>query len=180
MRQIVNPEKINEFLEVLGKEVHFPCKIYLVGGTSLVFFGLREQSIDIDVALEVDNVHHQKLIEVIRHLKEELNLNIEEASPADFIPLPAGWKERSPYLGTFGSVLVYHFDLYSTSLSKIDRGTEVDFEDVKILLRNGKVEWEKLESFYQEILPHYGKKSLKQDPARIQRNFEILRQSLQK
>lgn len=176
MRRPVNPERIQEFLESLGKEIYFPCKIYLVGGTTLVFFGLREQTIDIDLSYEVDNAHHQKFIEVIRRLKDELDLNIEEASPGDFIPLPKGWKERSPYLGTFGSTIVFHFDLYSTSLSKIERGTEVDFDDVKALLKNGKVEWKNLENFYQEILPQYGKKSLKQDPAKIQRNFELLKQ----
>lgn len=178
MRRPVTSERIQEFLEALGKEIHFSCKVYLVGGTTLVFFGLREQTIDIDLSYEVDNTHHQKLVEVIRHLKEDLDLNIEEASPGDFIPLPKGWKERSPYLGTFGSVTVFHFDLYSTSLSKIERGTEVDFDDVRALLQNGKIKWEKLESFYQEILPQYGKRSLKQDPAKIRRNFEILKAHL--
>ncbi|MBI2981409.1 MAG: hypothetical protein HYY44_03790 [Deltaproteobacteria bacterium] len=174
MREPVNLERILQFLQRLGKEVHFPCKIYLVGGTSLVYFGLREQTIDIDLALDVDNAHHQKLIEMIRRLKEELNLNIEEASPGDFIPLPAGWSDRCPFIGTFGPVTAFHFDLYSTSLCKIERGTEVDFEDVKALLKSGKINREKLNSFYQEILPRYGEKSLKQDPARIRRNFEIL------
>ena len=34
----------------------------------------------------------------------------------------------------------------------------------------------KSEELYQAILPDYGKKSLKQDPARICRNFEILKE----
>ncbi len=175
MRQPVSPERIQEFLEALGKQIKFSCRIYLVGGTSLVFFGLREQTIDIDLKLDVSSQHHQALITAIRDLKEKLCLNIEEANPGDFIPLPSGWEERSPYIGRFGSADVYHFDLYSTALSKIDRGSEVDFEDVKVLLKNEKIEWKKLEQFYNEILPHYGLKSLKQDPARIRRNFEILK-----
>lgn len=174
MRQPVSPEKIREFLETLGKRAKFPCRIYLVGGTSLVFFGLREQSVDIDVALDVDNLHHQKLITLIRDLKEEMQINIEEANPGDFIPLPAGWQERSPYIGRFGKIDVYHFDLYSTALSKIERGTEIDFDDVKILLKEKKIEWKMLQDFYKEILPHYGQKSLRQDPARMQQNFKIL------
>lgn len=175
MRQLVSPERIQEFLETLGKEAKFSCKIYLVGGTSLVFFGLRAQTVDIDLALDVDNAHHQKLVLLIRDLKEKMHLNIEEASPADFIPLPKGWQERSPYIGRFGLMDAYHFDLYSTALSKIDRGSEVDFEDVQSLLKNNKIDWKQLEQFYQEILPQYGQKSLKQDPARIRRNFGILK-----
>lgn len=176
MRQPVRFAQIQNFLEALGREVRVPCRIYLVGGTSLVSFGLREHTIDIDVALEVADADHQRLIEVIRRLKDQLDLNIEEANPGDFIPLPLGWKERSPSVGVFGTVQVFHFDLYATALSKIERGTEIDFDDVVILLREGKIAWESLERCYQEILPHYGAKSLKQDPARIRRNFEILKQ----
>jgi hypothetical protein len=146
-----------------------------VGGTTLVAFGFRDQTVAIDLSMEVDNAHHQRLIETIRRLKEELNLNIEEASPGDFIPLPKGWRDRSLYVGTFGPITVFHFDPYSTALSKIERGTEVDFDDVRALLKNKKIEWEKLQQFYQEILPQYGQKSLKQDPSRIRRNFEILK-----
>lgn len=174
MRQTVHPEQIDAFLKALGKEIRVPCRIYLVGGTSLVALGLRDQTIDIDLAYEIDNAHHQKLIEAIRRLKEELNLNIEEASPGDFIPLPPGWKGRCIYIGTFGQVSAFHFDLYSTALSKIDRGTDVDLEDVTALLQNEKIEWEKLKEFYQAILPDYGTRSLRQDPARLRQNFKIL------
>ena len=175
MRELVNAKRLQEFLEVLGREMHSPCTLYLVGGTSLIFFGLREQTTDIDLKLEVDNRHHQKLIETIRRLKEELHLNIEEANPGDFIPLPKGWKDRSLYLGKFGPVTVFHFDLYSSALSKIERGNEVDFDDVISLLKNGRVEWNQLEKYYDEILPLYGKESLKQDPEQIRRNFGILK-----
>lgn len=81
-------------------------------------------------------------------------------------------------MGTFGSVNVFHFDLYSVALSKMERGTEVDFEDIVALLQNGKIEWEKFVNFYQEILPEYGKKSLRQDTVRIRRNFEILKRQI--
>lgn len=176
MRQPVHSQEVQQFLEALGKAVHIPCKIFLVGGTSLVFFGLRVETIDIDLTFEVDNAHHGKLIDAIRRLKEELNLNIEEASPGDFIPLPPGWRDRCIYIGTFGSVIAFHFDLYSTTLSKLERGTQIDFEDIMSLITNEKIEWKKFEELYQAILPDYGTKSLKQDPARIRRNFEILKE----
>lgn len=180
MRHPVHSEHIDQFLNALGKEVRVPCKVFLVGGTSLVAFGLRDQTIDIDLSFEVADVHHQKVISAIRHLKESLHLNIEEVSPGDFIPLPNGWRERCLYIGTFGSVIAFHFDLYSTALSKIERGTQIDFEDVTVLLKNKKIVWKTLKECYQEILPDYGTKSLKQDPARIKRNFKILRELVKK
>lgn len=178
MRQPVHAEQIDAFLKALGKEVRVPCRIYLVGGTSLVTMGLRDQTIDIDLSFEIEDAHHQKLIEAIRHLKEELHLNIEEASPKDFIPLPPGWKERCLSIGTFGKVTAFHFDFYSTALSKIDRGGDVDLEDVQALLQSNKIEWKKLKEFYQVILSEYGTQSLRQDPARIRRNFKILEEML--
>lgn len=178
MRQNVNAARIEEFLHTLGKEVNFACTLYLVGGTSLVYFGLRNQTIDIDLSFEVGDKYHQDLINIIRRLKEKMDLNVEEANPGDFIPLPSGWKERSIFIRRFGSVDVFHFDLYSVALSKIERGNEVDLEDVVALVQNGKISWETLRTFYEEILPQMGKQSLKQDPARFQRNFDILKEKL--
>ena len=72
--------------------------------------------------LEVSPEAHGELIQAIRALKDELSINVEEASPGDFIPLPAGYESRHVYIDRFGLLEVLHFDLYSTALSKIERG----------------------------------------------------------
>jgi hypothetical protein len=55
----------------------------------------------------------------------------QETNTRDFIPLPAGWCERSVYVGRYPPLDVFHFDLYSMALSKIER----DFQDVATLVR---------------------------------------------
>ena len=112
--------------------------------------------------------------QLVRDLKEQLSLNIEEASPSDFIPVPAGHRERSPYIGRYGKLEVFHFDLYSMALSKIERGTESDFEDVLILLHSGRIDMPDLSQYFEEIMTRYGPESIKQDPVEYRSKFEIL------
>jgi hypothetical protein len=106
----------------------------------MVYEGLRQQTLEIDLALEISDADHSAFIAIVRDLKEKLSLNIEEASPADFIPLPAGYRERSQFVGRYGQLDVFYFDLYSTALSKIERGTENDFADVLSLLHTERLE----------------------------------------
>ena len=145
-----------------------------MGGTTLVYEGLRQQTLDITISFEVDDHDHSAFVEAVRDLKERLSLNIEEASPADFIPLPSGYRERSPFIGRYGQLEVFHFDLYSTALSKIERGTEGDLDDVLSLLRNGRIEFAVLAGYFEEIMVRYATESIKQDPAEYRRKFDIL------
>ncbi|MCS7059892.1 MAG: DUF6036 family nucleotidyltransferase [Anaerolineae bacterium] len=176
MRPPIDRLRVHYFLVKLGMEFHHPARLYLVGGTTLVYEGLREQSLDIDISYEVADEHDAEFVRVLRKLKEELQLNVELASPGDFIPLPAGWKERAKHVGRFGLVDVFHFDLYSTALSKIERGREGDFQDVLAMLQGGQISLEELKAAFQNILPRFERESLKRDPERIKRNFALLEQ----
>ena len=170
----VDQQRIDRFLQQLGRRFPKPGRIYLVGGTSLVYEGLRSQTLDIDLTFEIAPEDHTLFIEVVRELKESLSLNIEEVSPADFIPLPAGYKERSEYINRYGQLDVFHFDLYSTALSKIARGTEEDFADVLSLLKSNRLEMATLTKLFDEIISDFATTSLKQDAAEFTRKFQAL------
>ena len=174
MRPPIDRLRVHYFLVKLGIEFHFPARLYLVGGATLVYEGLRQQSLDIDIHYEVADEHEAEFARVIRRLKEEMQINIELASPGDFIPLPAGWKERAKFVGRFGLVAVFHFALYSTALSKIERGREGDYEDVLAMLRSGQINIEELNHAFQNILPRLERESLKRDPEKFKRNFAVM------
>ena len=176
LRQPVDQQRIEYFLQQLGKQFPKPGRVYLVGGTSMVYEGLRQQTLDIDLTFEIANEDHSLFIKVVRNLKEKLSLNIEEVSPADFIPLPRGYKDRSQFINRYGQLDIFHFDLYSTALSKVARGTAEDFNDVLLLLQTGQLEIEKLTQYFKEILPDFAKTSLKQNPVEFKRKFEVLTQ----
>ena len=78
-RQSVDRERIRQFFLHLGERFRRPARIYLVGGTTLVFEQLREQTLDIDVVLEVSPAGHGNLIKVVRELKDALSMNVFSA-----------------------------------------------------------------------------------------------------
>jgi len=82
-----------------------------------------------------------------------LNLNVELASPHDFLPPLPGWRERSPFVGREGKTTFYHFDFYSQALSKIERGFEKDLTDAREMLRRGLVEPTKALDLLRAIEP---------------------------
>lgn len=174
LRQNVDRHRIKLFFERLGERFHRPGRIYLVGGTSLVIEQLRQQTVDIDIVVEVSPADHSELITAIRDLMDTFSVNVEEASPRDFIPLPSGYENRHEFVERFGTIDVLHFDLYSTALSKIERGRTQDFEDVVVLLRAGKIDWQRLVEYYEEIRPQMATHSLRQDPAQFEQNFRSL------
>ncbi|MGH2841022.1 MAG: DUF6036 family nucleotidyltransferase, partial [Solirubrobacteraceae bacterium] len=86
-------------------------------------------------------------------LKQRLGINIELASPPDFIPELPGWRERSPFLFGVGNVSVHHFDLYSQALSKVERGFTHDLDDARAMIDSGLVEPSILRELFDAIEP---------------------------
>lgn len=76
MRQPVDQQRIELFLQRLGRQFTKPGRVYLVGGTTMVYEGLRQQTLDIDIAYDIANEDHSAFIAVVRELKERLSLNI--------------------------------------------------------------------------------------------------------
>jgi hypothetical protein len=170
----VDRQRIEDFLEALGREVEVPRQVFLVGGTTLVYAGLRAQTIDIDLTFDVAPAHTSEFVRAVRRLKDQLQVNVGEVSPADFIPLPSGSRDRARYVGRYGRLDVYHFDPYSTALSKIERGREEDLHDVAALLDAGWLSWDRLNELLEDVLPRMATESLKGNPDQLRRNFEAL------
>jgi len=174
LRPPVDRQRVEEFLEALGREFEGTGRVYLVGGTTLVYAGLREQTLDVDLTFEVESTSHGAFVRAVRALKDRLRVNVEEVSPGDFIPLPPGSADRTRYIGRYGRLDVFHFDPYSTALSKVERGRAEDFEDVLALLDHGWLEWLRLAELFQNILPRMAEESLKGDPREFERKFQAL------
>ena len=174
LHQPASRVEIEEFLQRLGEEFDLPAMLYLVAGTTLAFEEIRPQTLDIEIAIELAQPALGDLYSSIRDLRDELDLSVVEVSPGDSIPLPAGYAERHLVVGSFGTIDVFHFDLYSAALSRLARGREQDYQDVVALLRMKRIAWPKLNEYYQEILPQMGLRTLKQDPFEFELNFGAL------
>jgi hypothetical protein len=138
-------------MHLLGNQSEQKARVYFTGGATAVLLGWRASTIDIDVQIVPD---HDRLLRVIPELKEELELNIELACPAHFIPELPGWEDRSQFIAQEGSLSFYHYDLYAQALSKIERAHKQDLADVKELLNRGLIVPARLRELFEQIFPH--------------------------
>jgi hypothetical protein len=148
MRRRVTVEKLRQFMEELAAAAGGPGKVYLTGGATALLLGLREQTIDIDIKLDPEP---KGVFEAIACLKEKLELNVELASPDDFIPASADWREKSLRIATFGQVEFFHYDFTMQALAKLERGLAQDLQDVRDLLGGGHVTIDGLKRKFAEI-----------------------------
>ena len=150
MRGLADTERLRRFLRELAREADADGAVYLTGGATAVLLGWRASTIDADILMVPEQ---DSLYRALPRLKEELQLNVEIASPAHFIPELPGWRERSLFIERVGRVSYYHYDPYSQALAKIERGHAKDLGDVAQLLARGLVEPRRLRELFQAIEP---------------------------
>lgn len=150
MRQLSNRDRIRQLMRALGAEADQTVRLYFTGGATAVLLGWRETTIDVDLRFFPES---DRLLQAIPPLKEKLQMNIELASPADFIPELPGWEDRSLYVATEGRVAFYHYDLYAQALAKIERGHSQDLQDVREMITRNLIEPKKIRHHFDEIEP---------------------------
>jgi hypothetical protein len=138
MRRVATADRIREFLRELGRAARRPARAYLAGGATAVLLGWRESTIDVDLRLASED--EDALLRAIPDLKERLEINVELATPADFLPLPRGWEDQSRFEMQEGQLVVSHVPLVWQALAKIHRGHHQDLEDAEAMMRFGLVD----------------------------------------
>ncbi len=137
-------------MEAFGRTARIELRVYLVGGATAVLLGWRETTIDVDLVMRPED---DTLLRAIPELKESLQVNVELASPLDFIPVPAGWEDRGKFITRTGRADVFHFDLYAQALAKVERGHRQDLADVDALLSRGLVDRRRALDYFSRIEP---------------------------
>ena len=150
MRGLADAERLRRFLKELARAADADAAVYLTGGATAVLLGWRDSTIDADILIVPE---HDSLFQALPRLKEELQINVEIASPAHFIPELPGWRERSLLIGREGRLAFYHYDPYSQALAKIERGHARDLADVRELFNRGLVEPDRLRELFEAIEP---------------------------
>jgi hypothetical protein len=148
MRPLTEPDRLARFMRALGAAATEDTRVYLTGGASAVLLGWRPTTIDVDLVFEPER---DELFRAIASLKDELQINVELASPAHFIPQVPGWAERSLFISREGRASFYHYDFYSQALSKIERGHAQDEADVHSMIAAGLVIRQRLADLFAAI-----------------------------
>jgi len=150
MRELADSTRIEQFMRTLGRAARVEGRVYLTGGATAVLLGWRETTIDVDIKLIPDS---DELLRELPRLKEKLDLNVELAAPSDFIPVLAGWEERSPLIGREGKLSFHHFDPIAQALAKAERGHEQDRRDVREMIAAGLVDPAEAHAQFEAIEP---------------------------
>jgi hypothetical protein len=150
MRPNVDQEKIERLMQALGREARGSGSIYFTGGASALLIGWRSSTVDVDIRLDPEPAG---IFQAIAKLKQELNINIELASPQDFLPPLPGWRNRSVFIAKKGQISFYHYDFTAQALSKLSRGFERDFNDVQAMYEQKLFSLRDLRSGFEAIVP---------------------------
>lgn len=148
MRRASDAARIRDFLAALGRHSSGPATVYLVGGATAVLMGWRDTTIDIDLRIEPED---DELLRRLPALKEQLAVNVELASPMDFLPELPGWRERSPFVSQEGLLTVRHFDPHSQALAKLERRLGPDLTDVEAMVDRGLVDPRHLSELFESV-----------------------------
>jgi hypothetical protein len=150
MRRPVDRPRLEEFLRALGRECREDVRVYLTGGATAVLLGWRPSTIDVDLKILPDS---DPILQAIPRLKESLEINVELASPGDFIPEIPGWQDRSPFIRREGRASFHHYDLEAQALAKIERGHDQDLRDAAEMVRRKLVDPSSLLRRFEQIAP---------------------------
>jgi hypothetical protein len=150
MRALADAERIRGLMRALGAETDAPARVYFTGGATAVLLGWRPSTIDVDLKIVPEQ---DRLLQAIPRLKETLRINVELASPVDFIPVRAGWEERSPFIAQERRLAFHHFDLYAQALAKVERSHVQDLEDVREMVRRRLVDPARAVAYFDAIEP---------------------------
>jgi hypothetical protein len=148
MREPLTAERLQVFIKALATAAKTASRVYLVGGASAVLLGWRTATIDIDLKIIPET---DELLRSLPKLKEQLHINIELASPADFVPELPGWQDRSRFICQEGKLTFYHYDFYAQVLAKIERRHDKDLIDVKEFIVSGLVQPRRLLELFSSV-----------------------------
>ena len=150
MRAETDLAKLKTFMSALGEHVRGAGRIYLTGGATALLYGWRSMTIDIDLKPDPEPLG---LFEALATLKDQLDINVELASPDQFIPAIPGWRERSLFIAHHGLLDFLHYDPYGQALSKLQRGHDRDLQDVRAMLRANLIARDRLREMFTLIKP---------------------------
>jgi hypothetical protein len=171
----VTHDSIRGLLAAVEGSLRVPARAYLVGETSATWEGWRPWTDRVLLFGESAPSEDVSLSEMLEGAAADLGIALVQESPADVIPLPAGYEARARPAGRVGERLeVFHFDPYSQSFRFLARGDERDYELVLAFLEHGWVTLEDMDSLLRDLLPRFSMDTIQQDPAEFRRRYRGL------
>ena len=113
-----------------------------------MLLGWRDATIAVNLKMIPET---DETLRALPRLKDQLRINIELASPDDFIPPLPGWEERSRFIQQEGKLTSYYYDFYAQALAKLERRHRQDVSDIDHLFDEKLIEPLKLLELFSAI-----------------------------
>ncbi|MDO8655880.1 MAG: nucleotidyltransferase [Nanoarchaeota archaeon] len=158
-----NAKELFELLESLSKYIEENIKMYTLGGTALTILEIKPSTRDIDI-----NIHSYKeylyicklfeqmgfkKIGTIRWLTQE-GLAFDLFTGSNFLgtQLLPDCLKKSKFVKSFGKLELYTLGLEDIIITKLARGDERDFIDIKKILDTQKIDLNDFINRYKETM----------------------------
>ena len=152
-----------ELLESISAFVEEKVQMYALGGTALTILGIKPSTLDIDINIDSGKQYNYlcKIFErigftrigTIRWLTQEgLVFDVFYGSNILGTELLPDCLEKSRFIKSFGLIELYTLSPYDIIISKLARGDERDFNDIKNILEKEKIDLKTLILRYQKTM----------------------------
>lgn len=154
------PEPWQSFLSDIDASLHEDVELHCLGGFVItVMYDLARPTADVDVIAITPRSQIESLMSLAGqgsdlHRKHKVYLQLVGVAP-----VPESYEERLTEIspGTFNHLRLLALDPYDLALSKLERNTQRDRDDVKHLERTVAFDLDKLQERYQkELRPDLG------------------------
>lgn len=139
-------------------------KLYAIGGTAMVLGNLKETTKDIDF---LTNTPHNEIQEILSkagfiekqasqvcniwYYKNKIRLDFFYSGFILGITLPNDWEKISTHVKNIGKIKLYILNWYDIIITKLARSENRDIEDILIILKNKKADFNMLKKRYYDI-----------------------------
>lgn len=154
------PEPWNSFFAEIDAALSEPVELHCIGGFAMTtLYALDRSTADVDVLPIGSRSINQYLLELAGagstlHKKHKIHLQVVGVAT---VPLNYDDRLREMFPGNFKNLHLFALDPYDLALSKIERNTQRDRDDVKHLARTVPLDLAVLRDCYQkELRPYLG------------------------
>lgn len=159
---ITKLEDLDTLLNLLA-DLNEPIKLFAIGGTAMVLKKIKESTKDIDF---LTNEKYEKIKKLFKlaGLKEEspnkacniwrvkgIRIDIFYEGFIMGINFPDDWAELSEKVKEIGKVQLYILNLYDLIITKIARAEKRDIEDIIVIIKSQKLNFDFLKKRYYSI-----------------------------
>ena len=159
----INSDRLFKLLQSISKFVDIKIRMYALGGTALTLLNIKKSTLDVDINIATkkeydytlktfDNIGFKR-IGTMRWISQEgLAFDIFHGSNIMGTDLLPDCLTKSKFIRSFGNIELYTLHLLDIIISKLARGDTRDFEDIKSILENEKIDIKELVDRYQKTM----------------------------